>query len=62
MFTIINGFHAFVVAPFFMLMAYYHNNNNIFGINLLDNNIIRQLSGKGRNVHYDLVWPKQANG
>ena len=29
---------------------------------LLDKNIIRQLSGKGRNVHYDLSWPKQTNG
>jgi len=25
---------------------------------LLDKKILRQLSGKGRSVHYDLVWPK----
>ncbi|MDO8661838.1 MAG: DUF4172 domain-containing protein [Candidatus Omnitrophota bacterium] len=27
---------------------------------LLDKKILRQLSGKGRSVHYDLVWPKMA--
>ncbi|MFA5346175.1 MAG: DUF4172 domain-containing protein [Candidatus Omnitrophota bacterium] len=25
---------------------------------LLDKKILRRLSGKGRNVHYDLVWPQ----
>jgi len=25
---------------------------------LLDKKVLRRLSGKGRNVHYDLVWPK----
>jgi len=25
---------------------------------MLDKKIIRQLSGKGRSVHYDLIWPK----
>ena len=25
---------------------------------LLDKNILRQLSGKGRSVHYDLIWPQ----
>jgi len=26
---------------------------------MLDKKILRQLSGKGRSVHYDLVWPKK---
>jgi len=25
---------------------------------LVDKKLLRQLSGKGRNVHYDLIWPK----
>src|SRR3989338_6077659 len=25
---------------------------------MLDKKVLRQLSGKGRSVHYDLVWPK----
>jgi Fic family protein len=25
---------------------------------MLDKKLLRQLSGKGRNVHYDLIWPK----
>jgi Fic family protein len=25
---------------------------------LLDKKVLRQLPGKGRNVHYDLIWPK----
>ena len=25
---------------------------------MLDKKVLRQLSGKGRNVHYDLVWPR----
>jgi Fic family protein len=28
---------------------------------MLDKNILRQLSGKGRSVRYDLVWPSPAN-
>jgi len=28
---------------------------------LLDKKILRQLPGKGRSVHYDLVWPKKIN-
>jgi len=26
---------------------------------MLDKKVLRQLSGKGRSVHYDLVWPKE---
>ena len=26
---------------------------------MLNKKILRQLSGKGRSVHYDLVWPRQ---
>lgn len=26
---------------------------------MLDKKILRQLSGRGRSVHYDLVWPKE---
>ena len=29
---------------------------------LLDKKILRQLPGKGRSVHYDLIWPKIGNG
>ena len=25
---------------------------------MLDKKIIRQLPGKGRSVHYDLIWPE----
>jgi Fic family protein len=25
---------------------------------MLDKKILRQLPGKGRSVHYDLIWPK----
>jgi predicted HTH transcriptional regulator len=25
---------------------------------MLDQKIIRQLLGKGRSVHYDLIWPE----
>ena len=25
---------------------------------MLDKKALRQLSGKGRSVHYDLVWPE----
>jgi Fic family protein len=26
---------------------------------MLDKKILRQLSGKGRSVHYDLIWPQE---
>ncbi len=28
---------------------------------MLDKKVLRQLSGKGRSVHYDLVWPQPEN-
>jgi Fic family protein len=28
---------------------------------MLDKKVLRQLSGKGRSVHYDLVWPEPEN-
>jgi Fic family protein len=28
---------------------------------LLDKKILRQLTGKGRSVHYDLIWPQLEN-
>lgn len=28
---------------------------------MLDKKVLRQLPGKGRNVHYDLIWPRKIN-
>jgi Fic family protein len=28
---------------------------------MLDKKVLRQLPGKGRNVHYDLIWPRAGN-
>jgi Fic family protein len=29
---------------------------------LLSKKVLRALEGKGRSVHYDLIWPGNANG
>jgi Fic family protein len=30
-------------------------------VDLLGKKILRQMPGKGRSVHYDLLWPRQDN-
>jgi len=29
---------------------------------MLDKKVLRQLPGKGRSVHYDLIWPQGETG